>query len=170
MRGNVVDVCFGSALPSRNAELRTGSDWHVVLEVQTHLDTATVRCIALNSTRRLARGMPVRQTGAGLKVPVGPSLLGRMINVFGKPVDGGAPIETAEYWPIHRPTLPLSERTTSTEIFETGIKPIDLLAPMERGGKSGMFGGAGVGKTVLINEMINNMAEQYEGISLFCGI
>lgn len=170
VRGNVVDVQFGSALPSRNAELRTGKDWHVVLEVQTHLNTTTVRCIAMNSTRRLARGEPVKQTGAGLKVPVGPSLLGRMINVFGKPVDGGPPIETTEYWPIHRPMLPLAERTTSTEIFETGIKAIDLLAPMERGGKSGMFGGAGVGKTVLINEMINNMAEQYEGISLFCGI
>ncbi|MGF2736720.1 F0F1 ATP synthase subunit beta [Marinobacter sp. DUT-1] len=170
VRGNVVDVHFGSALPSRNAELRTGKDWHVVLEVQTHLNTTTVRCIAMNSTRRLARGEPVRQTGSGLKVPVGPSLLGRMINVFGKPVDGGAAIETTEYWPIHRPMLPLAERTTSTEIFETGIKAIDLLAPMERGGKSGMFGGAGVGKTVLINEMINNMAEQYEGVSLFCGI
>lgn len=170
VRGNVVDVQFGSALPSRNAELRTGKDWHVVLEVQTHLNTTTVRCIAMNSTRRLARGEPVRQTGSGLKVPVGPSLLGRMINVFGKPVDGGPAIETAEYWPIHRPMLPLAERTTSTEIFETGIKAIDLLAPMERGGKSGMFGGAGVGKTVLINEMINNMAEQYEGVSLFCGI
>ncbi len=170
VRGNVVDVSFSSALPSRNAELRTGKDWPVVLEVQTHLNTTTVRCIAMNSTRRLARGEPVKQTGSGLKVPVGPSLLGRMINVFGKPVDGGPAIETTEYWPIHRPMLPLAERTTSTEIFETGIKAIDLLAPMERGGKSGMFGGAGVGKTVLINEMINNMAEQYEGISLFCGI
>lgn len=170
VRGNVVDVQFGSALPFRNAELRTGKDWHVVLEVQTHLNTTTVRCIAMNSTRRLARGEPVRQTGSGLRVPVGPSLLGRMINVFGKPVDGGPAIETAEYWPIHRPMLPLAERTTSTEIFETGIKAIDLLAPMERGGKSGLFGGAGVGKTVLINEMINNMAEQYEGVSLFCGI
>ncbi|WP_372988176.1 F0F1 ATP synthase subunit beta [Marinobacter sp.] len=170
VRGNVVDVHFSSDLPSRNAELRTGKDWHVVLEVQTHLNTTTVRCIAMNSTRRLARGEPVKQTGSGLKVPVGPSLLGRMLNVFGKPVDGGPPIETTEYWPIHRPMLPLAERTTSTEIFETGIKAIDLLAPMERGGKSGMFGGAGVGKTVLINEMINNMAEQYEGVSLFCGI
>ncbi|WP_250830576.1 F0F1 ATP synthase subunit beta [Marinobacter sediminum] len=170
IRGNVVDVRFTPPLPPRNRELRTGHANQVILEIQTHLDTTTARCIALNSTRRLARGMPVQQTGSGLQVPVGESLLGRMINVFGTPVDGGAPIETREHWPIHRPILPLSDRTTSTEIFETGIKAIDLLAPMERGGKSGMFGGAGVGKTVLINELINNMAEQYEGISLFCGI
>ncbi|EMP56526.1 F0F1 ATP synthase subunit beta [Marinobacter santoriniensis NKSG1] len=170
MRGNVVDVRFTTNLPPRHTELHSGKGGSVVLEVQTHLDKATVRCIALTPTRRLARGMPVQQTGTGLQVPVGPSLLGRMINVFGKPVDGGAPIETSQHWPIHRPVLPLSERTTSTEIFETGIKAIDLLAPIERGGKSGMFGGAGVGKTVLINELINNMAERYEGVSLFCGI
>ncbi|MDX1816325.1 MAG: F0F1 ATP synthase subunit beta [Marinobacter sp.] len=170
VRGNVVDVRFTGVLPPRHAELHTGKAGNVILEVQTHLDRTTVRCIALTPTRRLARGMSVQPTGTGLQVPVGPSLMGRMINVFGKPVDGGAAIETSQYWPIHRPVLPLSERTTSTEIFETGIKAIDLLAPIERGGKSGMFGGAGVGKTVLINELINNMAERYEGVSLFCGI
>ncbi|KXS50676.1 MAG: F-type H+-transporting ATPase subunit beta [Marinobacter sp. T13-3] len=170
VRGNVVDVCFASSLPPRNSELRTGKDWQVVLEVQSHLDTTTARCIALTTTRRLARGMPAKYTGAGLQVPVGSALLGRMLNVFGHPIDGLSALDLPEHWPIHRPILPLSERTTSTEIFETGIKAIDLLAPLERGGKSGMFGGAGVGKTVLINELINNMAEQYEGISLFCGI
>jgi F-type H+-transporting ATPase subunit beta len=170
VRGNVVDVRFSPPLPARNHLLKTGADNHVALEVQTHLDTATVRCIALNATRRLARGMPVLETGAALQMPVGEALLGRMLNVFGETIDGGEPIETQERWPIHRPLLPLADRTTSTEVFETGIKAIDLLAPLEHGGKSGLFGGAGVGKTVLINEMINNMAEQYEGVSLFCGI
>jgi F-type H+-transporting ATPase subunit beta len=93
-----------------------------------------------------------------------------MLNVFGEVVDGKEAVQAQDYWPIHRPLLPLAERTTSTDVFETGIKAIDLLAPLERGGKSGMFGGAGVGKTVLINELINNMAAQYEGVSLFCGI
>lgn len=170
VRGNVVDVKFAPPLPPRNHQLRTGPEDRVVLEVQTHLDTSTVRCIALNATRRLSRGMPVRRTGATLQMPVGEALLGRMLNVFGEPIDGGDPVETREHWPIHRPLLPLADRTTGTEVFETGIKAIDLLAPLERGGKSGMFGGAGVGKTVVINELINNMAEQYAGVSLFCGI
>ncbi len=170
VRGNVVDVRFEPPLPPRNRQLITAGHTRVVLEVQTHLDTRTTRCIALNATRRLGRGTAVRDTGSPLEVPVGEALLGRMLDVFGRPVDGKHPIETKERWPIHRPLLPLSERTTSTEVFETGIKAIDLLAPLERGGKSGMFGGAGVGKTVLINELIHNMAEQYEGVSLFCGI
>ncbi len=170
VRGNVVDVRFRPPLPPRNQQLRTGQNDCVVLEVQSHLDTETVRCIALNPTRRLGRGMPVQDTGNMLQMPVGKPLLGRMLNVFGEAVDGKDAIQTQEHWPIHRPLLPLSERTTGTEIFETGIKAIDLLAPLERGGKSGMFGGAGVGKTVVINEMINNMAERYEGVSLFCGI
>jgi F-type H+-transporting ATPase subunit beta len=170
VRGNVVDAAFPPPLPPRNFQLRTGADNEVVLEVQSHMDANTVRCIALNPTSRLGRGMRVSNTGGTLEFPVGEALLGRMLNVFGAPVDGGGPIETSEYWPIHRPLLPLAERTTGTEVFETGIKAIDLLAPLERGGKSGLFGGAGVGKTVLINELINNMAEQYEGISLFCGI
>lgn len=170
VRGNVVDVRFTPPLPPRNHQLRTGADEKVVLEVQTHLNLDTVRCIALTPTRRLGRGMTVKNMGTPLEMPVGEALLGRMLNVFGDPVDGGDPIKTSEHWPIHRPLLPLADRTTGTEVFETGIKAIDLLAPLERGGKSGMFGGAGVGKTVLINELINNMAEQYEGISLFCGI
>jgi F-type H+-transporting ATPase subunit beta len=170
VRGNVVDVRFEPPLPPRNQQLRTGTENKVVLEVQTHLNMDTVRCIALNSTRRLGRGMPVTDTGGTLMMPVGDVLLGRMFNVFGEAIDAKGPVEADAYWPIHRPMLPLAERTTSTEIFTTGIKAIDLLAPLERGGKSGMFGGAGVGKTVLINELINNMAAQYEGVSLFCGI
>ncbi len=170
VRGNVVDVRFSPPLPPRNHQLRTGANDSVVLEVQSHLDTHTVRCIALTPTRRLGRGMAVKNLGTTLEIPVGETLLGRMLNVFGDPVDGGEPINTHDHWPIHRPLLPLADRTTGTEVFETGIKAIDLLAPLERGGKSGMFGGAGVGKTVLINELINNMAEQYEGVSLFCGI
>ncbi|MDT8404981.1 F0F1 ATP synthase subunit beta [Sulfuriflexus sp.] len=170
VRGNVIDVQFTPPLPPRNRELRTGEENNVVLEVQSHFDINTVRCIALNPTRGLSRGMAVSDTGSTLQMPVGEALLGRMLNVFGEAVDGGEPVRTDEYWPIHRPLVPLADRATSTDIFETGIKAIDLLAPMERGGKSGMFGGAGVGKTVLINEMINNMAEQYAGVSLFCGI
>ena len=170
VRGSVVDVRFPSPLPPQNQQLRTGLDATVVLEVQTHLDVSTVRCIALNATRRLGRGMAVEDAGAVLQIPVGKALLGRMLNVFGEAIDGKGAIEAQVRWPIHRPLLPLAERTTGTEIFETGIKAIDLLAPLERGGKSGMFGGAGVGKTVVINEMINNMAKRYEGVSLFCGI
>lgn len=170
IRGSIVDVVFAPPLPLCHQHVVAGNDEQVVLEVQTHLNPNTVRCIALNSTRRLGRGMPARATGAALQIPVGEGLLGRMLNVFGEPVDGVGPIEATEYWPIHRPILPLSQRTTSTQVFNTGIKAIDLLAPLELGGKSGMFGGAGVGKTVVINELINNMAEQYAGVSLFCGI
>ncbi|MGD8570563.1 MAG: F0F1 ATP synthase subunit beta [Gammaproteobacteria bacterium] len=170
IRGNVIDVRFTPPLPARNRQLRTGAENKVVLEVQTHQDTVTVRCIALNATRRLSRGMPVQDMNTTLEMPVGENLLGRMFNVFGEAIDGGKPVQTRDRWSIHRPLLPLADRATSTDVFVTGIKAIDLLAPLERGGKSGMFGGAGVGKTVLINEMINNMAKQYEGVSLFCGI
>ncbi len=170
VRGNVVDVHFSPPLPGRNHQLRTGTNKNIILEVQTFIDAQTVRCIALNTTRRLSRGMVAENTGSMLKIPVGEHLLGRMLNVFGDAIDGKKAIDAHEYWPIHRPPLPLADRVTSTEIFETGIKAIDLLAPMEKGGKAGMFGGAGVGKTVLINEIINNMAKQYKGVSLFCGI
>lgn len=170
VRGNVVDVRFPLPLPGRNHQLRTGANRNIILEVQTFVDANTVRCIALNATRRLSRGMVAENTGSMLKMPVGERLQGRMLNVFGDAIDGKGAIDAQEYWPIHRPPLPLADRVTSTEIFATGIKAIDLLAPMEKGGKAGLFGGAGVGKTVLINEMINNMAKQYEGVSLFCGI
>ena len=169
VRGNVVDACFPPPLPARREALTTARG-AITLEVQSHLDTATVRCIALNTTRRLRRGSPVRRTGGSLQVPVGEALLGRMLDVFGEPMDGAGPLGAVEHWPLHRPLLPLADRVTETEIFLTGIKAIDLLSPLERGGKAGMFGGAGVGKTVVINEFINNMAAQYAGVSLFCGI
>ena len=169
IRGNVVDVRFADHMPEPWAAL-TARGGDVVLEVQTHLDERTVRCIALTETRGLARGDPVAITGGMLEIPVGKELLGRMTNVFGKAIDDGESLDGLQRWPIHRAPLPLAERVTSTELFETGIKAIDLLAPLERGGKAGMFGGAGVGKTVLITELIHNMAGRYEGVSLFCGI
>ncbi|MGD8429090.1 MAG: F0F1 ATP synthase subunit beta [Ectothiorhodospiraceae bacterium] len=170
VRGNVVDVRFDTALPPRYRALHTGADDAVVLEVQTHLDAATVRCIALTDTRGLARGQTVTDSGRMLDVPVGETLLGRMLNVLGRPVDGGPDLSGVERWPIHRNPLPLSRRVTTAEMFETGIKAVDLLAPLERGGKAGLFGGAGVGKTVLITELIHNMVGRYAGVSLFCGI
>ncbi len=170
IRGNVVDVQFRPPLPARGHQLNAGDDGTVILEVQTHLSTDTVRSIALTPTRGLGRGMPVEDSGHGLVFPVGEALLGRMLNVFGDASDGKGPIAASEHRPVHRPPLPLAQRITRSEIFETGIKAIDLLSPLELGGKAGMFGGAGVGKTVLINEMIHNMAEHYQGTSLFCGI
>ena len=170
IRGNVVDVQFPPPLPTIHHQLRTGQKGRIILEVQTHLNTQTIRCIAMTPTRGLGRGMPVEDIGHGMEIPVGNALLARMLNVFGEPIDGKGPIVTQERRPVHRPPLPLAQRITRSEIFETGIKAIDLLAPMELGGKAGMFGGAGVGKTVLINEMIHNMAEHYQGTSLFCGI
>jgi F-type H+-transporting ATPase subunit beta len=140
------------------------------MEVANHLDARTVRCIALTPTRGLARGAAVVDTGRSLEVPVGEALLGRMLNVFGEVIDDGPPLEGVEWQSIHRPPVPLARRTIRSEIFETGIKVIDLLSPLERGGKAGLFGGAGVGKTVLITEMIHNVVGRYGGVSLFCGI
>ncbi len=170
VRGNVVDVRFAKALPPVFQELRAGSEGKVVLEVQSHQETNTVRAVALTPTRWLGRGDPVRDTGHPLRVPVGPGLLGRVLNVFGEPIDYGGDLEAEDRWPLHREPLPLERRVTAREVFETGIKAIDLLAPLERGGKAGLFGGAGVGKTVLITEMIHNMVGRYRGVSLFCGI
>ena len=170
VRGNIVDVRFTHPLPPRYQALTTGDDGAIVLEVESHVGTDTVRCIALTTTRGLARGMAVTDTGGMLEVPVGKLLLGRMLNVFGDPIDKQAMLEATESLPIHRAPLPLVGRVTSQEIFATGIKIIDLLAPIERGGKAGLFGGAGVGKTVIITEMIHNMVESYEGVALFCGI
>ncbi|UCE31425.1 MAG: F0F1 ATP synthase subunit beta, partial [Burkholderiales bacterium] len=169
VRGNVVDVAV-APLPPRHRELRTGPDRSIVLEVQAHVDPHTARCIALTGTRGLARGDPVIDAGDVLRVPVGDALLGRMLNVFGQPIDGRGPIEASERRPVQGMPLPLAARVTGREIFETGIKVIDLLAPLERGGKAGLFGGAGVGKTVVITELIHNMVSRYEGVSLFCGI
>lgn len=170
LRGNVVDVHFAPPLPPRRQALLAGVATNVVLEVESHINKDTARCIALNPTRGLARGSIVSDSGGTLTVPVGKALLGRALNVFGAPIDNLGPLETDERWSIHRPPLPLARRVTSREIFVTGIKVIDLLAPLEKGGKAGLFGGAGVGKTVIITEMIHNMVEGYEGVGLFCGI
>ncbi|MEA2116491.1 MAG: F0F1 ATP synthase subunit beta [Thermodesulfobacteriota bacterium] len=170
VRGNVVDVHFPSPLPAHRHALLASNKGTVMLEVQTHIDTDTVRCIALTSTQGLARGTAVTDTGGPLAFPVGDELLGRMLNVSGEAVDDGGPLHTDHRRSIHQPPLPLAQRVIRREIFTTGIKAIDLLAPLERGGKTGLFGGAGVGKTVLITELINNTVGHYQGISLFCGI
>ncbi len=170
VRGNVVDVWFAPPLPPRYRALQGGRERQVVLEAEAHVNRDTVRCIALSPTRGLRRGDPVVDTGDTLQIPVGEGLLGRMIDVFGNAIDDRGPIEAAARMPIHRPPLTLAARSTGRDIFKTGIKAIDLLAPLELGGKAGLFGGAGVGKTVLITELIQNMVGRYEGVSLFCGI
>jgi F-type H+-transporting ATPase subunit beta len=164
----VVDVRFSSVPPLR--DLLRADDGSVVLEVHSHLDAETARCVALSSTSGLARGAPVASTGRPAEVPVGPGTLGRVLDLLGEPLDGGPPVEAAERRPIYHPGVPLDEQATTSEIFETGIKVIDLLAPLERGGKAGLFGGAGVGKTVLVTELIHNVAGRHGGVSLFCGI
>ncbi|MDX1638523.1 MAG: F0F1 ATP synthase subunit beta [Balneolaceae bacterium] len=176
VRGSVVDVRFPGQIPdifnilTVSAETDPASSGPIILEVVSHLDTQSVRCLALTSTRGLARGKAATDTGEPLKVPVGSELLGRAFNLFGDPIDEGSPIESSERRSIDQSPVPLSKQVTTQEILHTGIKAIDVLAPIERGGKAGMFGGAGVGKTVLIMEMIQNMVAHYEGISLFCGI
>ena len=169
VRGSVVDARFPDRLPAVRELLET-ADADVRVEVLSHLDDRTVRGIALTPTRGLSRGTMIRATGHPIRVPVGNEILGRVFNVFGEPIDGGAAFDDAPTRPIYRSPVPLRERTSSAEVFETGIKAIDVLAPLERGGKAGLFGGAGVGKTVLISELINNVAGNYEGVSLFCGV
>lgn len=167
IRGSVVDVRFPHHLPNLYNLLRAKGN--IAIEVLSHLSEQTVRGIALTPVQGLARGAAVVDTGDALQVPVGTQLLGRVFNVFGEPIDGHAAVG-APWRSLHASPVPLSQRATQTDILETGIKAIDLLAPIERGGKAGLFGGAGVGKTVLITEMIHNVARQYRGISLFCGI
>jgi len=170
VRGSVVDVRFGGTVPAIEQALLAGSDGRVVLEVATHLDSNTARTIALTETGGLGRGDPVLDTGAMLEVPVGRRLLGRMVNVLGEPTDGGTSLSGGPRRGLHQAPVPLEQRRVSAEVFETGIKVIDLLAPLEMGGKAGLFGGAGVGKTVVITELIHNMLSRYQGVSLFCGI
>jgi F-type H+-transporting ATPase subunit beta len=171
IRSSVIDVRFPHKLPQIHNKLQAGENRKVIIEVVTHLDSQTARGIALTATQGLKRGAPVVDTGAPISIPLGKSLLGRIFNVFGETIDKGKKISSVhEYRPIYQQPVPLALQTTTTEIFETGIKAIDVLAPLEKGGKAGMFGGAGVGKTVLIMEMIHNMASQHEGISIFCGI
>ena len=170
VRGSVVDARFPGRLPAVYSVLRTGKDREIVIEVLTQRDADRVRGIALTPTQGLARGMVVEDTGAPLQAPVGPSILSRMFDVFGNAIDMQAPPADITWRSVHRDPPPLSARSTSSEIFETGIKIIDVLMPLERGGKAGLFGGAGVGKTVLLTEMIHNMIGHQQGVSIFCGI
>jgi F-type H+/Na+-transporting ATPase subunit beta len=140
-------------------------------EVQQHIGQNQVRAVAMSTTDGVVRGMPVTDTGSAISVPVGNAALGRILNVLGEPVDGGAPIPASnERWPIHRETPKFVDLEPKTQIFETGIKVIDLIAPFVKGGKIGLFGGAGVGKTVVIMELINNVAKGHGGKSVFCGV
>jgi len=168
VRGSVVELSFESGLPDIDERIDVGGD--IVLEVMEQLDERRVRCMALGSLRGLSRGTPALARAEPVMVPVGPKLLGRMFDLFGEPIDELGPVEALERRSIHRSPPPIAARSTSSEIFETGLKTVDLLAPLERGGKAGLFGGAGVGKTVLIMEMIHNMAGGHEGVSVFCGI
>ena len=140
------------------------------MEVAQHLGENSVRTIAMDSTEGLKRGDSVKNTGAPISVPVGPETLGRIINVIGQPIDQKGEVKTKERWPIHREAPKFTDQSTETEILETGIKVIDLLAPYSKGGKIGLFGGAGVGKTVIIMELINNIAKAHGGFSVFAGV
>jgi F-type H+-transporting ATPase subunit beta len=171
VNGSIVDIHFENNLPAVQTKVTTGKDHSVILEVASHISEEIVRTIALAPTAGLCRGDGATATDLPLTMPVSDKLLGRMLNVFGEPVDLNGPLDSdIERRPIYAQPVPLSRRSVKSEIFETGIKIIDLLSPLEKGGKAGLFGGAGVGKTVLITEMINNMVGLYEGVSLFCGI
>ncbi len=175
--GAVVDVEFAPGeLPPIHTALTVGNPSidarpdNLVLEVAQHLGDSTVRAIAMSQTDGLVRGMAVRDTGRGIEVPVGPETLSRVMNLLGEPVDGGGPIAAAKRMPIHRDTPSFAEQSTQEKILVTGIKVVDLLTPYRLGGKIGLFGGAGVGKTVLIQELIHNVAKSYGGYSVFAGV
>jgi F-type H+-transporting ATPase subunit beta len=175
--GPVVDVEFPPGnLPELFTALRTTNpgiddrEMNLVVEVALHLGENTVRCIAMDTSDGLVRGQEVVSTGEPIMVPVGPETLGRIMNVIGEPVDERGPIETEKKFPIHRPAPTFVEQSTSVEALETGIKVVDLIAPYPKGGKVGLFGGAGVGKTVVIMELINNIAKQHAGYSVFGGV
>ncbi|MEO9900222.1 F0F1 ATP synthase subunit beta [Nisaea sp.] len=169
--GAVVDVQFDGEIPAILNALHTkNGDNLLVLEVAQHLGERTVRTIAMDGTEGLVRGQPVEDTGSPILVPVGPETLGRIMNVIGDPVDDGAPVVTKTKSPIHRAAPDFAEQSTDAEILVTGIKVVDLLAPYAKGGKIGLFGGAGVGKTVLIMELINNVAKAHGGYSVFAGV
>ena len=169
--GAVVDVKFDENLPPiLNALEVDNNGTRLVLEVAQHLGENTVRCIAMDATEGLVRNMDAIDTGAPITVPVGPETLGRIINVVGDAIDEKKPIKSKKSYPIHRPAPEFVEQATESEILETGIKVVDLLAPYAKGGKIGLFGGAGVGKTVLIMELINNVAKAHGGYSVFAGV
>jgi F-type H+-transporting ATPase subunit beta len=189
IQGVVIEAVFPEKLPEINHAIKVrrpeaqtpeieleeqvvaGDDEWLICEVQQHLGDDRVRAVAMDTTDGLARGVEVVDTGAPITVPVGPATLGRIFNLLGDPIDQGDPIEgDVERWPIHRPAPSVEALTPTTEMFETGIKVIDLLAPYAKGGKVGLFGGAGVGKTVIIQELIHNLAQEHGGLSAFCGV
>ena len=170
VRGSVVDACFLHQIPSIYHILRAGDQGEIAIEVVSHLDAHTIRGIALTSTRGLSRGSLVTDTRETLQVPVGERVLGRIFNVFGEVIDRKPPLPDGEWRSTHGSPVSLMRRAKTSEIFITGIKAIDVLAPLERGGKSGLFGGAGVGKTVLLMELIHNVIGHHSGVSVVCGI
>ncbi|MDO8490540.1 MAG: F0F1 ATP synthase subunit beta [Dehalococcoidia bacterium] len=170
--GTVVDLEFPpDKLPALNNAVEIMQDGHkLVLEVQQHIGNNWVRCLALSPTEGLSRGVDAVDTGAPIAVPVGQATLGRLFDVFGTPLDSLGEVKTNDRWPIHRSPPPLEEQETSSQVMETGLKVIDLIAPFPRGGKVGAYGGAGVGKTVIIQELIRNIATEHGGFSVFCGV
>jgi F-type H+-transporting ATPase subunit beta len=170
VRGSVVDMRFDGPLPPINSVLHTGAEKQIVVEVLAQRDARHVRGIALTPTQGLTRGMAVTDTGGPLKAPVGKAILSRMFDVFGNAIDRQPAPADVQWRSVHRDPPPLARRSTKSEVFETGIKVIDVLVPLERGGKAGLFGGAGVGKTVLLTEMIHNEIGHQKGVSIFCGI
>jgi len=174
VRGPVVDVSFPTEdLPDLLTAVRIQDESHgidLIAEVAQHLGDSTVRCIAMDSTDGLVRGMSAENTGAPIKVPVGRPVLGRIFDVLGRPVDEQGPVETEEHHPIHREPPEYSAQVVAAELFETGVKVLDLLCPTPKGGKIGLFGGAGVGKTVLMDKLLHNVARVHEGVSVFAGV
>jgi F-type H+/Na+-transporting ATPase subunit beta len=172
IQGVVIEAVFPNELPEINHAITIdrGEQGVLVCEVQQHLGDDRVRAVAMDSTDGLARGMEVGDTGGPITVPVGRATLGRIFNVLGDAIDLGGPVGNEERWPIHRSAPTVENLTPTTEMFETGIKVVDLLAPYAKGGKVGLFGGAGVGKTVLIQELIHNLAKEHGGLSAFCGV
>lgn len=173
IQGGVIDVEFPTGeLPEifEALEIPQNGNPPMVLEVQKHLGDNWVRCVAMDTSDGLQRGVEVHATGAPIQVPVGPATLGRVFNVLGRPVDAQGPVESDLYYPIHRPAPAFEDQSTRVEVFETGVKVIDLIAPFTKGGKTGIFGGAGVGKTIIIMELIRSVAMEHEGNSVFAGV
>ena len=172
VKGAVVDVMFPPEhLPEVHTALEVAVDGHkLVLEVEQQLPDNWVRCVAMDITDGLQRGMPVANTGMPISVPVGEATLGRLLNVLGEPIDGQGAVEATEHYPIHRPAPAFEDQSTQSEFHETGLKVIDLVAPFTQGGKTGVFGGAGVGKTIVVYELMYTMAKYHEGVSVFAGV
>jgi F-type H+-transporting ATPase subunit beta len=172
VKGAVVDVSFPpEQLPEVHTSLHVPVDGHLlVLEVEQQLPDNWVRCVAMDTTDGLRRGMHVLDTGEPITIPVGKETLGRLFNVLGEAIDEKGPVDTDDRYPIHRPAPPLEDQATSSEFHETGLKVVDLIAPFTQGGKTGVFGGAGVGKTIIVTELMYTMAKYHEGVSVFVGV